>query len=164
MPVTEAIRCYLPTTLGALAAAWETLPTTSVTVFAPADTGLRGEAREEAEWTAFEVAAAQAVDPALATGEPRVILALDAGVRPADRPLGVYPGVVTYALPGIESAWIVSAHMDEASTVDAVAGQDAQTAAQTLLSADLLWYDAAEIPLLIDSSSQGPAAACAGIE
>lgn len=150
-----SVRCYLPLSLSELAATWPQLE--PGTAFAPADPHeLHGDARDEAEWAAFAVAAAAAIDAALADGAARVVLAADVpAVTMADQE--VYPGVVALAQQAVPSTAVVSAHVDEPATVTAVRAcleHSREQAETTLAEADLLWFDATEIPGLIDSANR----------
>ena len=154
-----AIRCYVPTTLTALRT---TL--TDVRAVAPDAQGrsLRGEEFESAEFDAMCIAAALAAnavfDPAEtqtgteAAPERRVIVAYDA---PESSPTETLTeGFDLISLGDVDMTRVASFHLDEdAVWNDAVRlalESGAEAAEDRLGESDLLWYDATELPSLLD--------------
>ncbi|MFE2656406.1 MULTISPECIES: DUF6912 family protein [unclassified Brevibacterium] len=143
-----AVRCYIPTTLAALAAGLQT-----ATAVAPdaAAAQLRGEDLDEAEFTAMSIAAALAADEALGSGaesaSPRAVVAYDAPATSGREPLA--PGFDALTLTRVDADRIVSVHLDEAAEWDAAlelaATQGTEAAGDRLGDSDLLWYDRTEL-------------------
>ncbi|MCM1014112.1 MULTISPECIES: hypothetical protein [unclassified Brevibacterium] len=143
-----AVRCYIPTTLAALAAGLQ-----SVTAVAPdaAAAQLRGDDLDEAEFTAMSIAAALAADEALGSGaesaSPRVVVAYDAPSTTGREPLA--PGFDALTLTRVDEDRIVSVHLDEASdweaAIELAAAHGAEAAGDRLGESDLLWYDRTEL-------------------
>ena len=154
-----AIRCYIPTTLTALRSML-----TDVRAVAPDAQGrsLRGEEFESAEFDAMCIAAALAAnavfDPAEtepgtdAAPERRVIVAYDAPESSPTEPLT--EGFDLISLGEVDLPRVASFHLDEdAVWNDAVRlalESGAEAAEDRLGESDLLWYDATELPSLLD--------------
>lgn len=166
------IRCYIPTTLNALRSG---LP--GGRAVAPDERGrsLRGEELETVEFDAMCIAAALAASSALdrvvangadgassaeavaesvgdATGEARVVVAYDA---PESSPRETLTeGFDLIGLVHVDMTAVASFHLDEDTVWNEAVGlaleSGAEAAEDRLSESDLLWYDATELPSLLD--------------
>lgn len=169
-----SIRCYIPTTLTALAGGLD-----SVHAVAPDAQGreLGGDELEAREFDAlriaaalaatqsFEAAAATTREPAPAsesmagtesasgfdTISPRAVIAYDAPDSSAGEELA--EGFDLLTLPEVDMAAVASIHLDEVEiweeAADIAAGRGHEAAEDHLGDSDLLWYDATELPELL---------------
>lgn len=142
-----AVRCYIPTTLAALAAGLS-----SAAAVAPdaAAAGLRGEELEEREFIAMDIAASLAATEALAAGGPRsarVVVAYDAPDSADRQPLG--GGCDLLALSAVDMDAVASVHLDEEEVWAEALTRDPESAAAGLADSPLLWYDRSELEDLL---------------
>ncbi|RBP66156.1 hypothetical protein DFO66_10399 [Brevibacterium sanguinis] len=148
-----AIRCYIPTTLSALARGLG--PAHAVAPDARGR-GLRGEEGEAEEFDALCIAAGLAAAEALspetaAEGSPRAVLAYDAAETTGH--VTLIEGFDLLRLDAVDPARIVSIHVDEPEVWEqavALAEAEGTEAAEDRLGeSDLLWYDVTELPDLL---------------
>lgn len=160
-----SIRCYIPTTLTALAGGLD-----SVHAVAPDAQGreLGGDELEAREFDALCIAAALAATQsfdAAASGEKsasgaavvsqRAVVAYDAPDSTAGEEL--VSGFDLLSLAGIDMKFVASIHLDEAEVweeaVDIAADGGHEAAEDRLGDSDLLWYDASELTGLLNDRS-----------
>lgn len=103
---------------------------------------LTGEALEEAEWFALDVAAGSIAGPAAQARSPRCVVACDA---PGDlAATALVDGVEAVGPFALTAAEVVSFHVDDPAVTDGLP-EDPATAADVLAAEALLWFDATEL-------------------